>query len=385
MILCYLTIRSDVKFDSLQQIFGSGASIKEAYQGNVDISPAPGRSQLIGVTENGYNTDDILVYTSKGAYLFTNIFCYSMKLTQSNFLSELSLADKKAPLEGYYVLSENVTVDTTSQAGGDAYKYFAATFDGCGYTVNATVDDTGIFGHVGGDAKIINTHFNFTFKTGCYAVGLAKNSAMSTLETDAVSNIDTLDICLENLYITSTNYTATSYALMGEAPWFLSMKDVYVNVNMGGATTGARSEKAALFHMDRALYNSLPAGQHHLTAYKNVHVVTGGLVPMADYAHQNSAGHPFAFTTWADSDVNNIGAARRGTSASSPEYMKLKPASESEEHLAQYGKYYTYDGHASNPPKGACMAWTYLGVVRYDTVAELLTAGVTNVGSWTVA
>lgn len=367
------------------QFFGSGATIKEAYQGDADISPAPGRSQLIGVTENGYNTEEILVYSSRGAYLFTNIFCYSMKLTQSNFLSALSLADKIGPIEGYYVLSENVTVDTTSQISGDTNKYFAATFDGCNFTVNATVDDTGIFGHVGGDARIINTHFNFTFKTGCYAVGLAKNSAMGTMELAAAGRLDTLDICLENLYVTSTNYTATSYTLMGEAPWFLTMKDVYVNVNVGSATTGARSEKAALFHMDRALYNSLPAGQHHLNAYKNVYVVTGALVPMADYATKNSAGHPYAFTTWADNDIDNIGAVRRATSASSAEYMKLKPSSESEEHLAEYGKYYTYDGHVKHPPKGACMAWTYIGIARYNTVANVLSAGVTKIGSWTVA
>ena len=360
-------------------LFGSGAQIKEVYQGGVNITPAAGRKVLSKLVANGEETEDIEVYTTNGAYRFTNLYAYSKKLTQSNFVSTLSLSGKSSPISGFYVLGENVTVDMSSQIGGSTDVYFSGKFDGNGYTVNATVKDKGIFGHLGGCAKIFNTHFNFTFVNGAnnYSAGLARNEKIHDMETLSKEDPSKrMYISLENLYITSTNYLAQSYTLMVEMPYFLSLTDIYVNINVGEATTGAGSNKAALFMSDRSLYNSIPAATHHLTGYNNVHVVTGAFVPMSDYCVPNSYGIFWAMTTYADNDVETIKAKRR-SDAVNTEHMKLIP--DPRGNAEEYGKYYTQDRY------GAYTVYTYMGVNRYDTVAQLKAAGVSQIGSWTVA
>lgn len=363
------------------ELFGVGASVKEAWQGNKNVSPAKGRKQLQGVFANGYDTEPIEVYTTKGAYRFTNLFAYTMKLTQTNFVNTLSLEGKNSVLSGYYYLSEDVTVNMTTQLAGSKDVYFEGVFDGSEHTVNASVGQNGIFGHLGGDASIRNTHFNFTFASSGMATGLARNADISVLETLSVQANERLDITLQNLYVTSTNYTATSYALMGEMPYFLAMTDVYVNIDVGEETSGAGSERAALFKMDRSLYNSVPAGSFRPKAFKNVYVVTGNLIQMSDYYRKAGTYGPFAFTTFADNDLDLIGANKINGS------YKIAPKKDrtNQEFWAQYGKYYTYDGHPNNPPYGLCMTYVYPNILRYNTVAELTATGVTEIGSWTVA
>ena len=363
------------------EIFGTGAAIREAYQGEKNVSPAKGRKQLQGVVANGSETEAIEVYTTFGAYRFTNIFAYTTKLTQKNFASTLSLAGRKTPISGYYYLSEDVTVDMTSQASGNTEVYFEGVFDGANHKVTATVGKAGVFGHLGGKASIRNTHFHFTFGTTGYVAGLAENAQISTMETKTAKD-DSLRmyISLQNLYVTSTNYTETSYSLMAEMPYFLSMKDVYVNIDVGTETSGAGNDRGALFRMDRSLYNSLPAGEYREKAFNNVYVVTGKFIQMADYYIAKGTYSSYAFTTWAETDIDRIGATKVNARKMAP----LKDRT-NEEFWAKYGKYYTYDGHPNNPPYGLCMCFLYPHIMRYDTAEEVIASGITEIGSWTVA
>lgn len=359
------------------EIFGDDALLKEAYQGADKLTVRRGTKRINGVISQGYDTEELTVYTSKGAYRFTNLFVYDKMLTQSNFVQSLTLGS--AVIDGYMVLGSDVTVDMTAQKEGSKIVYFGGTFDGMGHKVSASVSQNGLFGQVGGlNAVIKNTHFEFTFVAGTngMAVGLAGNKSTLLMEVDSTDDTRVRPH-LNNLYITSTNYLDKSYVLMGESPYFISMTDIYVNVNVGSETTGAGSEKALLYRGERTLYNSAPAAAPRLRAYKNVYLVTGAFLPLADIAYTDGTGHSFAFTTYAKTDLEKIGGALRATNTGSTESMKLVPTATAT--AEQIAKYYKADRF------GAYTVFTYHGVERYNTVAELTATGVTTVGTWTVA
>ena len=359
------------------EVFGDGANMKEAYQGNDKLTVRRGTKRINGVIAQGNDTEELTVYTSKGAYRFTNLFVYDKLITQSNFVQSLMLGS--TVVEGYMVLESDVTVDMTGQRPGSKNVYFAGTFDGRGHKVSASVGRSGIFGQVGGlNPTIKNTHFEFTFVAGSNgtAVGLAGNEYMLQMENETTDN-NRIRPHLNNLYITSTNYLAKSYVLMGESPYFITMTDIYVNVNVGAETTGAGSEKALLYRGERTLYNSAAAATPRIRAYKNVYLVTGAFLALADIAYTDGTGHSFAFTTYAKTDLAKIGGDLRVANTGSTESMKINPTAQAT--AEQIDKYYKADRF------GKYTVYTYHGVERYNTVAELTETGVTVVGSWTVA
>lgn len=353
-------------------IFGKGAKVIGGKQGDVDIRYRSGKFN--GIETNGYDTETIEVWTSLGGYRFTNLFVYNCKLTSENFLSKMTLGSKV--ITGYYVLGEDVTVDMTSQNAGSKTVHFGGIFDGNGHVLNATVNDKGVFGQVGNGTVIKNTHFNFTFVAGSggYSTGLARNEYWYHMEQAAKD--DQILVQLENLYVTSTNYLEKSYALMKEMPYFLTMKDVFVNIDLGTdfAYGGVNTERAALFHMDKALYNNVSASTFRLTSFKNVYLVTGSLIAIADGL---SNGTPFV--TYAYNDVETIKAQRRSADPNVSNHIKLEPSSEALKDEAQYGKYYAQDKY------GAYTVYAYNHIYRYDTIDALVQAGVTKVGTWIVA
>ncbi len=353
-------------------IFGDGASVIQGKQGDTTLR---WRSRKFnGVVANGLDTEAIEVYTTVGGYRFTNLYAYNCKLTSSNFVSQLTLGSEM--LTGYYVLGEDVTVDMTSQKAGSASVGFGATFDGNGYTVNATVSDKGVFGQLTDNALIRNTHFNFTFVAGNggIATGLAKNEYVYVMEKNLSVKDDRVDIHLENLYVTSTNYLEKAYTLMKEMPYFLTMKDIYVNVNVGDnfVYEGAGTERAVLFHVDKGPYNVVDGSLFRLTAFKNVHVVSGAFIAIAD-----SVNNTQPFVTYAYNDVQTIKAQHKSDNAMASSHVVLQPSSEAVKDES-YEKYYSQD------KSGSYTVYTYNNLFRYNTVNDLIGAGVENIGSWIV-
>ena len=194
---------------AVNEIFGDGAVILSAYQGNRELTVKRGKF-LEGVVVNGTETEKLTLLSSLGGFVFENVNAYTdMIATAEEFVNVFKLENGKI-IDGYYYLANDITVDMTAQTGsyyelnGKQNRYFQGIFDGQGYTLNATVGTYGLFGGFGHGTIIKNTHFNFTFsiaddatiKTAC---GLARNDG-------AVFAQGKWDVKFSNLKVTTTNY-----------------------------------------------------------------------------------------------------------------------------------------------------------------------------------
>lgn len=361
-----IEVCSENAFD-VTSIFGADATVTSIKQGDVALSINAGK--LIGFTANGDNTTDLLVHTDKGGYLFTNLFAYDKVITAANFAQTFKLSGSQtAPITGYYVLNDDVALGAFEQfSSGNKTRCFGGVFDGRGHKLSATVGEYGLFGWLGNNSVIKNTHFEFTFPQGAPACGLANNSG--------IFNDFSIYTTLENLYVTTTNYTPTSYALTYFKLSHTIMKDVYVNLTGVGEYKGVEDGYAALFNYDASINNG--AYGSFEGEIQNVYAVTGCFIPMANgITPWNTA---VSFVTYAKNDLGNLGLIKH----SNP--------------LKDVVHYCTiFNTNLTTAPESAYFGTnTYIyaaktsvingGVVRYDTVAQLKNAGVTQVGSWTVA
>ena len=368
----------------VESYFGEGAKITSAYQGGEEIVVS---SNVVSLLARGLNTEPVEIRTNKGGLRFEKLNAYTAILNNDNF-SECFLADKE--VNGYYLLGGNVTVDMSAQSAGSTTNGFAGVFDGKGYTVNATVSTNGIFGQLLNGAEIVDTHFNFTFIAGSdgTACGLASNAA----------NVNTPKVKLNNLYVTSTNYLEHSYSLMLNAVHNLTMKDVYVNISVGEETTGALSQRAALFRFDKRNDEGVAAANEvYKGAVSNVYVVTGAFIAISDgvlgYGVPNRA-----FVTYAANDMEKIGAVQLWEKGSF-QRLKLYDNTDATDNNKYFGMihfnnvngygavpYQNYDKEIHGALTKQVNSYTYIYnyMYRYDTVAELLASGVTKVGTWEV-
>ena len=153
------------------------------------------------------------------------------------------------------------------------------------------------------------------------------------------------------------------------------MKDVYVNLTGVGAYNGIADGYAALFNYDASINNG--AYGSFEGEMQSVYVVTGRFIPMANgITPWNTA---VSFVTYAKNDLGHLGL--------------LKHSNPSKD-IVHYCT--IFNTNLTTAPESAHFGTnTYIyaakttvingGVVRYNTVAELKNAGVTQVGSWTVA
>ena len=390
----------------VNNVFGAGAVILSATQGDRTLTVKRGKL-ITDIVPRGRETEEICVLSSLGGYLFKNVNAYTKAIkTADEFIAALTLKAGEI-ISGYYYLDNDITVDMTSQIGsyyetnGQQNRYFAGIFDGQNYTVNATVGTNGIFGGLGKDSVIKNTHFNLTFsipddapiKTAC---GLARNDG-------AVFMQGQWNVKLGNLKITTTNYfdgadgsEKRSYALLDFMNYRLSMEDVLVIIN-GAAVdyTNYTRQVGALFRVD---CNSMCASCDLMYngGFKNIRVVTGVFMPISNGYFGNIGTNKSYYTTYACTDYSPVktdGKAvvgNRGGTGENTAFCKITPSKDtSETQKALLGEVFFVDS-LDGQTKSAKYAWVYSssvtdgGIYRYNTIAELKNGGVTKVGVWNV-
>lgn len=367
----------------VETYFGKGAVITYAKQGDRELSFTP--SGFIKELEAlGGDSEPLTVLTSKGGLHFKSTFVYTKALNASNFKSAFQLSEGRI-IKGYYILDSDIdqVIDMTSQtssyykAGDAKSRYFAGTFDGLGHKIKVKVGREGIFGGLGEQPTIKNTHFEFTFKDKNYCSGLARNNWTNSIKG--------WEATLSNLYVTTTNYFDHSYALFETRFNNLNLTDIYVNLTLDESCEEVKSaseEKGALFKTD----NTIAAGPYTAFegAFKNVYVVSGVFMPIGSgYINQN------LFASYAYNDVDKLGDYRNGGVSSQIMYCVIDSKDNNpKESLfgTNVASWYFKDD------MNAKLAWVYYarptirngGIKRYDSVEQLKAENVTTIGSWSV-
>lgn len=390
----------------VNNVFGAGAVILSATQGDRKLTVKRGKL-ITDIVPRGRETEEICVLSSLGGYVFKSVNAYTKAIkTADEFIEALTLK-AGGSISGYYYLDNDITVDMTSQIGsfyetnGQQNRYFEGVFDGQNYTVNATVGTNGIFGGLGKDSVIKNTHFNFTFsipdnapiKTAC---GLARNDGAVFLQGQ-------WNVKLSNLKITTTNYfdgsdgsEKRSYALLDFMNYRLSMEDILVVIN-GAAVdyTNYTQQVGALFRVD---CNSMCASCDSMYngGFKNIRVVTGVFMPMSNGYFGDIGTNKSYYTTYASTDYSpgktdgKAVVGSRGGTGENTAFCKITPSKDtSESQRALLGEVFFVDSF-DGQTKSNKYAWVYSssvtngGIYRYNTIAELKDSGVTKVGVWNV-
>lgn len=366
-----------------EELFGADYEILGAYQGEnaLTFQKSGDNGVLKGLTVKGTDTEAFVVQSAKGAFRFTNIDAYTAVLTEDNIVNTLAPANVPS---GYYILKNDVTADFTGRKNGNWSSCFVGTFDGRGYTLNATVGGYGVFGSIGNGAILKNTFFKFTFGGNGATLnqwdisvpdaycGLAANND-NMLEGYA-TNKGEYHVTFDNLRIATTNYKPNSFAIMGVKPYFLHMNNVLVEFN--GLSddynfTDVSTGSSALFGVDRtscmtgyadSALNGIKSGN----LVTNVYLVTKKFMPLAVFTTTSSKR---TFVWYAQNDVKKLGRAAE----TSPLRLTSAAAAGS-----AYAKYF-------GSIWGTKSLTTYNPyILRYNTAEDLRASGISKVGVWAV-
>lgn len=370
--------------DTLQNVldyFAEDAVILAAKQGSKNLEHT--NRTLIGVVFNGYNTEPIEILTSKGGYIFENIYGCNELLTEENFLSVLTLGSEVK--NKYYALAKDIgsaasPIDMKKQQNATDTSNFAGVFDGRGYTVYANTYENGIFGGYGYDAVIKNAKFVITFKlpTAC-GITSDKGRWMKNPKMRAT---------IENVYIETTNFEEGNHVISNFKVELLKMKDVLVVVKGADklADFDENSKVGVLFESDISYYDFM-MGNAGLECFDNVRVVVDKFLPMANGTIWNGS----TFITFALNDEKEFGNIERvSDNRESAHYCVVKSVEKHSEWLKDV--IYATD---KTQPDGyqhiECVTFCYGskkleegGVYRYNTMEDLKKAGVTQVGDWII-
>ena len=370
--------------DTLRNVldyFAEDAVILAAKQGSKNLEHT--KRTLIGVVFNGYNTEPIEILTSKGGYIFENIYGCNELLTKENFLSVLTLGSEVK--NKYYALAGDIgsadsPIDMENQQNATDTSNFAGVFDGRGYTVYANTYENGIFGGYGYDAVIKNAKFVITFKspTAC-GITSDKGRWMKNPKMRAT---------IENVYIETTNFGEGNHVISNFKVELLKMKDVLVVVKGADklADFDENSKVGVLFETDISYYDFM-MGNAGLECFDNVRVVVDKFLPMANGTIWNGS----TFITFALNDEKEFGNIERvSDNRESAHYCVVKSVEKHSEWLKDV--IYATD---KTQPDGyqhiECVTFCYGskkleegGVYRYNTMEDLKKAGVTQVGDWII-
>ena len=370
--------------DTLKNVlnyFESGAVILAAKQGSKELQHT--KRMLTGVVFNGDNTEPIEVQTSKGGYIFEDIFGCNVLLTEDNFVSTLTLGT--GVKNKYYALGGNIgsagsPMDMADQKNATDTSNFAGVFDGRGHTVYAATYDNGIFGGYGYDAVVKNAEFVITFKSSA-ACGITSDKGRWMKNPKMRATI-------ENVRIITTNFGEKNHVISSFKPELLKMKNVLVEVN--GAETVAdfdgREGVGVLFETDISYYDFMLADAG-LECFDNVRVVVNKFLPMSNGKVWNGS----TFVTFALNDEKEFGKIERvSESRDTAHYCVVKG-------VERHGDWLRDVIYASDKtqPDGYqhldCIMFCYAlkkmengGIYRYNTTEDLKKAGVNQVGDWIV-
>ena len=350
----------------------------------------------------GKNTEPVEVQTTKGGFLFKNIFGYDAALTAENIVSELMLNGKN---DKYYVLNSDVgsassPISFVRQTEASATVNFAGTFDGRGYALYAKTGKHGIFGGLGLGAVVKNTRFVITFdKSSGKACGLAGNGDVYE------SRLFRADSQLENLYIETTNFSDNTFAISTIRRMGMKLKDVFVDLGNTSAVPDfdGRNNVAALFNVDYTWNNIMVNDRVDLAEMENVRVVSGKVMPIGNgYAWEGSG--PFSavkdydgwedyggysrYVNFAKNDVDLFGFVNHSGAEGSVPYTRIT-ATDSTNHK-EWFKWICVN-YVTDYVGEKCITVYYGGIdiadggiYRYDTVNDLESDGVTAVGTWNI-
>lgn len=386
---------------SVTDVFGENAQLLSVKQGGEEIEFEP--DKITGELKfAGKNTEPIEVQTTKGGFLFKNIFGYDAALTADNIVSELMLGGKN---DKYYVLNSDVgsassPISFVRQTEASATVNFAGTFDGRGYALYAKTGKHGIFGGLGLGAVVKNTRFVITFdKSSGKACGLAGNGDVYE------SRLFRADSQLENLYIETTNFSDNTFAISTIRRMGMKLKDVFVDLGNTSAVPDfdGRNNVAALFNVDYTWNNIMVNDRVDLAEMENVRVVSGKVMPIGNgYAWEGSG--PFSavkdcdgwedyggysrYVNFAKNDVDLFGFVNHSGAEGSVPYTRIT-ATDSTNHKDWFK--WICVNYVTDYVGEKCITVYYGGIdiadggiYRYDTVNDLESDGVTAVGTWNI-
>ena len=386
---------------SVTDVFGENAQILSVKQGGEEIEFEP--DKITGELKfAGKNTEPIEVQTTKGGFLFKNIFGYDAALTAENIVSELMLIGKN---DKYYVLNSDVgsassPISFVRQTEASATVNFAGTFDGRGYALYAKTGKHGIFGGLGLGAVVKNTRFVITFdKSSGKACGLAGNGDVYE------SRLFRADSQLENLYIETTNFSDNTFAISTIRRMGMKLKDVFVDLGNTSAVPDfdGRNNVAALFNVDYTWNNIMVNDRVDLAEMENVRVVSGKVMPIGNgYAWEGSG--PFSavkdydgwedyggysrYVNFAKNDVDLFGFVNHSGAEGSVPYTRIT-ATDSTNHKDWFK--WICVNYVTDFVGEKCITVYYGGadiadggIYRYDTINDLESDGVTAIGTWNI-
>ena len=368
---------TDETIKDVTSYFADGAVVFSAKQGNKELQVLF-KKRLTGVVFNGNATEPVEIQTSKGGYIFENIYGCNVLLTNENFVSTMTLTDKKN--DKYYALSEDIgssaaPVDMKDQKNASDTAAFGGTFDGRGHTVYAGVYENGIFGGYDSGAVVKNAEFVITFKTAT-ANGM-------TSDRGRWARNPKIGATIENVHIITTNFGEKNHVMSELKVELLKMKDVLVEVN--GAESLAdfdgRDGVSVMFGIDISYYD-LMMGNAGLEGFDNVRVVVDKLLPMANGEIWNGS----KFITFAVNDEAEFGnVKRKSDNRNSVNYCMVTEVEKHSDWLKNI--IFTNTPKVYNDCVFFCYASTKLengGLYRYNTTADLKKAGIAQVGDWVV-
>ena len=372
---------TDDTLKTVLDYFESGAIILAARQGSKELQHT--KRMLTGVEFKGDATEPIEVQTSKGGYIFEDIYGCNVLLTEDNFASTLTLGS--GIKNKYYALSGDIgsadsPIDMADQKNATDTSNFAGVFDGRGHTVYAATYDNGIFGGYGYDAVIKNAEFVITFKSAT-ACGITSDKGRWMKNPKMRATI-------ENVHIVTTNFGENNHVISNFKAELLTMKDVLVEVNgaEGIADFDGRENVGVLFEVDISYYGLMMANAG-LDGFDNVRVVVNKFLPMANGKNWTNS----KFVNFALNDEVEFGSVTRvSDNRESVDYCVVKGV----ENHSDWLKDIIYAADKTQPDGYQhleCITFYYGskklekgGVYRYDTKEDLKKAGVTQVGDWII-
>ncbi len=386
---------------SVTDVFGENAQLLSVKQGGEEIEFEP--DKITGKLKfAGKDTEPIEVQTTKGGFLFKNIFGYDAELTADNIVSELTLNGKN---DKYYVLNSDVgsasaPISFVGQTEASETVNFAGTFDGRGHTLYAKTGKHGIFGGFGLGAVVKNTKFVITFdKSSGKACGLAGNGKVYD------SRLFRADSQLENLYIETTNFSDNTFAIATIRRMGMKLKDVFVNLGDASLVSNfdGRNNVAALFNVDYTWNNIMVNEKVDLGEMQNVRVVSGKVMPIGNgYAWETSGPYNAVkgfdgwetyggyswYVNFAKNDVNLFGSVNHSGAEGSVPYTRIT-ITDSTKHKDWF-KWISVN-YITDFVGEKCITVYYGGtdvadggVYRYNTISDLKSYGISAVGTWNI-
>ena len=395
--------------DGTHEIFDTlfdGVAITEANQiyNNETIALTVKENVLSGMTTSSKYTTfcELDIYTATYGYKLTNVKAYTKVISKASDFEALKLTADRKTIEGYFIMKNDVDFNTYDFDGNGVINYydnihpyynkdskkvedgftadlttaagvpqktggFIGTFEGnsCKIKGYRAGNSFGLFGTISGTTSDYTTIRNVGFVD---TLAEAANWTRGRLFAEYATCVR-----VENVYISFANNSASKYsnwttnlALFGwtESVYF-RFNNVIIDYSSTSekAATGAENNAVGFFAYAQSTnwYGTGGAGnQWHSqmkTVYQNVYAIApkaanGRVMPL----HQSTT-----MSVYAINDITDI------------------PTD---------GSAISLDGTTINPvanESGSMKIFHWLNAYRYDSYADMVAAGKTNIGNWVVS